>query len=265
MRLFTALWLPREQAAHLEQAIDGVRSQRLAEATEGLRGFRFMQPSQWHLTLCFHGEVPDPKRLGERLERRVRRLVRHAPGLEPPRLRLVGAGVFRGVLWIGVEPAAEDDTSALGALVRAAGADPQAVAGEPPVDFELDTGTTAEDDEEAELLVPIVMVSGHCGEPQIEAAFEAGATDYVCKPVRSRELVARVRAALREKTVREHERHITHELEVETEDFIWLTEEFIAIADRHSNGRVVSVLEGGYDLDALAESVSTHVQTLMQD
>ncbi|WP_421994606.1 histone deacetylase family protein [Reyranella sp.] len=53
-------------------------------------------------------------------------------------------------------------------------------------------------------------------------------------------------------------------LEVETEDFIWLTEEFLAIADRHAKGRVVSVLEGGYDLDALAESVATHVQTLMR-
>jgi len=53
------------------------------------------------------------------------------------------------------------------------------------------------------------------------------------------------------------------QLEVETEDFIWLTDEFLAIADRHGKGRVVSVLEGGYDLAALAESVSTHVQTLM--
>ena len=55
------------------------------------------------------------------------------------------------------------------------------------------------------------------------------------------------------------------QLEVETEDFIWLTEEFLETADRHSKGRVVSVLEGGYDLDALAESVATHVQTLMQE
>lgn len=67
-------------------------------------------------------------------------------------------------------------------------------------------------------LVPIVMVSGYCGEQQIEAALEAGATDYVCKPVRSRELVARIRVALREKSVREHERHVTHELEVAAED-----------------------------------------------
>jgi acetoin utilization deacetylase AcuC-like enzyme len=54
------------------------------------------------------------------------------------------------------------------------------------------------------------------------------------------------------------------QLEVETEDFVWLTEELLAIADRHAQGRLVSVLEGGYDLHALAESVATHVQSLMQ-
>jgi acetoin utilization deacetylase AcuC-like enzyme len=54
------------------------------------------------------------------------------------------------------------------------------------------------------------------------------------------------------------------QLEVETEDFVWLTEELLAIADRHARGRLVSVLEGGYDLNALAESVATHVQSLMQ-
>ena len=53
-------------------------------------------------------------------------------------------------------------------------------------------------------------------------------------------------------------------LEVETEDFVWLTREFLTIADRHAQGRVVSVLEGGYDLTALAESVATHVRTLMR-
>jgi acetoin utilization deacetylase AcuC-like enzyme len=54
------------------------------------------------------------------------------------------------------------------------------------------------------------------------------------------------------------------QLEVETEDFVWLTEELLAIADRHAQGRLVSVLEGGYDLNALAESAATHVQSLMQ-
>ena len=54
------------------------------------------------------------------------------------------------------------------------------------------------------------------------------------------------------------------QLEVETEDFVWLTEELLAIADRHAGGRLVSVLEGGYDLAALAESATTHVQSLMR-
>jgi acetoin utilization deacetylase AcuC-like enzyme len=54
------------------------------------------------------------------------------------------------------------------------------------------------------------------------------------------------------------------QLNVETADFVWLTEELLAIADRHAKGRLVSALEGGYDLDALAESVVTHVQALMR-
>ncbi len=54
------------------------------------------------------------------------------------------------------------------------------------------------------------------------------------------------------------------QLNVETADFVWLTEELLAIADRHAKGRLVSALEGGYDLDALAESVVAHVQALMR-
>lgn len=123
MRLFTALWLPPGPARHLERAVDGVDRRWLAETTAGLRGFRFLPPSRWHLTLCFHGEVAEPDRLGTRLERRVRRLSRHEPGLTAPRMRLAGTGVFRGVLWMGAEPASEDDVAALGDLVRAAGAD----------------------------------------------------------------------------------------------------------------------------------------------
>ncbi|WP_306004865.1 histone deacetylase family protein [Aquicoccus porphyridii] len=46
------------------------------------------------------------------------------------------------------------------------------------------------------------------------------------------------------------------------EDFVWLTEKLCAMADLHCGGRVVSVLEGGYDLDALGRSVAAHVQAL---
>jgi acetoin utilization deacetylase AcuC-like enzyme len=61
-----------------------------------------------------------------------------------------------------------------------------------------------------------------------------------------------------------HRRDPLAQLDVETEDFVWLTEELLAIAGRHASGRLVSVLEGGYDLAALAESVAAHVRTLMR-
>lgn len=54
------------------------------------------------------------------------------------------------------------------------------------------------------------------------------------------------------------------ELNVETEDFAWLTEELLAVAGRHGGGRLVSALEGGYDLGALAESAAAHVRALMR-
>ena len=47
------------------------------------------------------------------------------------------------------------------------------------------------------------------------------------------------------------------------DDFAWGTEQLMEVAERHANGRVVSVLEGGYDLTALARSVAVHVNRLM--
>ena len=54
------------------------------------------------------------------------------------------------------------------------------------------------------------------------------------------------------------------ELRVETEDFAWLTDRLLAVADRHAQGRIVSLLEGGYDLAALAASAAAHVRCLMR-
>ena len=54
------------------------------------------------------------------------------------------------------------------------------------------------------------------------------------------------------------------ELRVETEDFAWLTDRLLAVADAHAGGRVVSILEGGYDLGALAASAAAHVRRLMR-
>jgi len=47
------------------------------------------------------------------------------------------------------------------------------------------------------------------------------------------------------------------------DDYAWATRQLMDLADRHAGGRVVSSLEGGYDLDALAASASAHVRVLM--
>jgi acetoin utilization deacetylase AcuC-like enzyme len=54
------------------------------------------------------------------------------------------------------------------------------------------------------------------------------------------------------------------DVELVEDDYRWLTEELMAVADQHCEGRVISVLEGGYNLKALADSVAVHVQTLMK-
>jgi acetoin utilization deacetylase AcuC-like enzyme len=46
-------------------------------------------------------------------------------------------------------------------------------------------------------------------------------------------------------------------------DYLWATEALAKVANTHSHGRIVSMLEGGYDLEALAKSVGVHVRTLM--
>ncbi|TFL18036.1 histone deacetylase family protein [Jannaschia formosa] len=52
------------------------------------------------------------------------------------------------------------------------------------------------------------------------------------------------------------------QLEWETEDFAWATERLCDLAWAHCEGRVVSCLEGGYDLDALAAAAAAHVDVL---
>jgi acetoin utilization deacetylase AcuC-like enzyme len=50
---------------------------------------------------------------------------------------------------------------------------------------------------------------------------------------------------------------------LQAEDYAWITERLVELARAHAGGRLVSTLEGGYDLGALAASVSAHVSALL--
>lgn len=47
-------------------------------------------------------------------------------------------------------------------------------------------------------------------------------------------------------------------------DYAWITREIMTLAERYAENRIVSVLEGGYSLNALGRSVAAHVKTLMR-
>ena len=61
-----------------------------------------------------------------------------------------------------------------------------------------------------------------------------------------------------------HEADPLAELNWSTADFSWLTERLCKIAEECCEGRLVSTLEGGYDLKALADSVKAHVTKLCE-
>lgn len=60
-----------------------------------------------------------------------------------------------------------------------------------------------------------------------------------------------------------HEADPLASLRLHEDDYAWVTEELCEAAERSAKGRVVSMLEGGYDLSALARSVAVHVKRLM--
>ncbi len=61
-----------------------------------------------------------------------------------------------------------------------------------------------------------------------------------------------------------HARDPLAELQLTEDDFAWVTDVLCSLAQEVCDGRVVSVLEGGYNLDALAASVAVHVSSLMR-
>jgi acetoin utilization deacetylase AcuC-like enzyme len=61
-----------------------------------------------------------------------------------------------------------------------------------------------------------------------------------------------------------HERDPLGSLRMTADDFAWATRQLMQSAEKNCQGRLVSVLEGGYDLQGLADSVSAHVGELLK-
>ena len=61
-----------------------------------------------------------------------------------------------------------------------------------------------------------------------------------------------------------HWRDPLAQLQWQAADYAWLTGRLVDIADRHAGGRIVSMLEGGYDLQALRECSVAHVDVLQR-
>jgi acetoin utilization deacetylase AcuC-like enzyme len=61
-----------------------------------------------------------------------------------------------------------------------------------------------------------------------------------------------------------HYRDPLANINLEEADFAWATQKLMEVADRYAGGRVVSLLEGGYDLQGLGNSVAAHVTALMR-
>ncbi len=59
-----------------------------------------------------------------------------------------------------------------------------------------------------------------------------------------------------------HRRDPLAQIEAEAEDFGWVTGRIVELAATHADGRIVAMLEGGYDLQGLSESVAAHVAAL---
>ena len=61
-----------------------------------------------------------------------------------------------------------------------------------------------------------------------------------------------------------HSRDPLANIHLHEADFVWITEQLLELAARTAGGRVVSLLEGGYDLRGLSRSAAAHIETLMQ-
>ena len=61
-----------------------------------------------------------------------------------------------------------------------------------------------------------------------------------------------------------HKRDPLANINLESEDFYKITKQIVDLGNTHSEGRVISFLEGGYDLIALSESIKQHLLALQK-
>ena len=61
-----------------------------------------------------------------------------------------------------------------------------------------------------------------------------------------------------------HELDPLAQINLSKDDFTWITNEIVSLANAHCDGRIVSALEGGYHLEALAESARCHIESLCE-
>jgi len=61
-----------------------------------------------------------------------------------------------------------------------------------------------------------------------------------------------------------HHRDPLAQINLVADDFDWATGKLMDLSEKSANNRVVSLLEGGYDLQGLAESAATHIFRLMR-
>jgi acetoin utilization deacetylase AcuC-like enzyme len=90
-------------------------------------------------------------------------------------------------------------------------------------------------------------------------AFRAGIPDAVLKPLRQFKPDLLIISA----GFDAHERDPLAQINLTTDDYGWVTRELTDVAHEVCGGRIVSCLEGGYDLQALAEGTAAHVRGLM--
>ena len=60
-----------------------------------------------------------------------------------------------------------------------------------------------------------------------------------------------------------HEEAPLAQLRLQEDDYVWVTGKITEVADAHAAGRVVSVLEGGYNTSVLARSIEAHLHAMM--